>query len=279
MVKWKRELDLDIEAKWLLRIYDTFAIYLSKYIANSKSLKDRTISRMQRQCVERYEKRYGADWDAILVLSEEEHTYYTSLLGNRVPVMTTQVGIDVDYFDPNCTIQNKDIDIVYTGTMNWKPNVDNVVWMAKEILPRVKERVPQVKFAVIGRNPSKRVKMLESDNTTVSGEVEDIRAYMRRSKVSFIFSFSGSGKKIKLMELLSMGVPVICEPESLGGYGTMDIPGVIVIKRNETDKIVETIVRLISDTEVLSVLSRSASKAARASYDYRKIELEYAEVW
>ena len=193
--------------------------------------------------------------------------------------MTTRIGIDINYFKgKNKNFNLRDIDIIFVGSMRWTPNVDNVIWFANRVFPFILKELPKAKFYIVGRNPSQRVINLRSDHIIATGEVEDVRKYLNRSKVSFLFSFSGSGIKIKVMELLAMGVPIICDRDSLQGYNKENIKGVLILKKNEPIKLLESIHELIFNKKKWQKISDEAVAYAKEHFDYKTIKWNFKEL-
>ena len=277
MFNWRRRLVKNVNEKCLLRVHDALPLHLKKVIHYSKSVKESMLLRMQKYTITKLEKEYIKDWDGILTHSDVDGKYYYSLSSKTVPVNTAKIGIDIDYFLLRNSSQSKDIDMIYVGSMRWKPNVDCVVWFCEIILPLISMKLPSFRIFIVGRNPSKRVQRLASKNVIVTGEVEDIREYAKRSKLSFLFIFSGSGIKKKIMELLAMGIPIICDRESLQGYNEEEMGGVIIVNKTNITNIADTIVKLLNNEQLRIEMSQSAVVTARKYFDYRKIDYNFEE--
>ena len=276
MVHWRRPLNVPLATKCILRIHDAFPIHLIRTITHSKNWKEYLIKKIQLLTIQNHEKKYAGDWDAILTLSANKKERYEKITSSYLPIHITRVGVDTSYFSPGQSSQ-RDIDVVYVGSMSWTPNVDNVVWFHNRVLPKVMRKLPNLQFFVVGRNPSKRVKKLHSQNIIITGEVGDVREYLNRSKLSFIFSFSGSGIKMKIMELLAMGIPIICDKESLQGYNGIEMGGVINVKKNDIDVIVDKIIEILNDKKQWFALSKAARATAGKYFDYRNIDYNFEE--
>ena len=276
MVHWRRKLNVPLATKCILKIHDAIPIHLNRSIIHSKSRKEYLFKKLQLFTIQNHEKKYIKDWDAILTLSANEKEHYDMITSSLLPIHVTRVGIDTTYFSPG-RISKRDIDMIFIGSMRWTPNVDNVVWFYNYVLPKVIRKLPNFRFVVVGRNPSKRVQELNSQNCIITGEVGDVRKYLNRSKLSFVFSFSGSGIKMKIMELLSMGIPVICDEESLQGYNDIDMGGVINVNKNDIDDIVKNIIEVLGDKKQWLALSKAANATARKYFDYRNIDYNFEE--
>jgi glycosyltransferase involved in cell wall biosynthesis len=275
MIDWRRKLDRELHTKFLIRIHDPFPLHLEKIVEHSTSIKESIFLGMRKRRIATFEKKYIQDWDGILTHTAVEKQYYDKLSSFKVPVHVAPIGVDVHHLSVKHTQAAKDIDMVYIGAMRWRPNVDSVLWFYEHILPSLMNKIPNFRLAVVGRNPSRRILKLASDHVIVTGEVDDIREYAKRSKLSFCFSLSGSGIKKKIMELLAMGLPIVCDKESLQGYDAGKVRGVIIVDKNAIPNIVNTIVDLLENPELLEGMSRDAAETARQHFDYREISYDF----
>lgn len=275
MIDWRRKLDQQLHTKFIIRIHDPFPLHLEKIVVRSKAIKESIFLGMRKRGITAFEKRHIQDWDGILTHTAVEKQHYDRLSSFKIPVHVAPIGVDIHHLSVKHNQAAKDIDIVYMGAMRWRPNVDSVLWFYEHVLPPLKKNIPNCRMAVVGRNPSKRILKLASEHIIVTGEVEDIREYAKRSKISYCFSLSGSGIKKKIMELLAMGLPVVCDKESLQGYDAQRVRGVVVVDKSNIPGIVDTMVGLLENPKLLAGMSRDAAETARQYFDYRKISYDF----
>jgi sugar transferase (PEP-CTERM/EpsH1 system associated) len=171
-----------------------------------------------------FEKDIAAGFDRSLFVSESEAQYFSRLAGNGTQVDVVHNGVDFDYFSPNGGVRNK-TDILFTGVMDYYPNVDAVSWFVHKIFPLIKEQVPVARFWIVGRNPSKAVKRLhDGENVFVTGYVEDVRPYFEKCGV-FVAPFRiACGVQNKILEALAMGLPVVATPIGAEGLISDSLP-------------------------------------------------------
>ncbi|MHC4182839.1 MAG: glycosyltransferase, partial [Planctomycetota bacterium] len=157
----------------------------------------------------RYEKRTCREFRMILAVSKEDREWFKNRFGvNRVLAIPT--GVDTKYFRPSRNEVQKG-NIVFTGSMDWLPNEDAVIWFVKEVMPLIRKEIPSVKFTIAGRKPTLSVKRLALDypDVEVTGDVEDIRPYMERASVFAVPIRIGSGTRLKIFEAMAMGKAVV----------------------------------------------------------------------
>ena len=164
------------------------------------------------------ERRLAAKMNANLVCTPLERSIFES----RIPGSSTGVmpnGVDLEYFSPK-GLQPERGHLVFTGVMNYFPNVDGCEWLVREVLPKVIADHPQVKLTIVGSNPSRAVTRLTRDShVMVTGAVLDTRSYVRRAAIVVAPIRIARGIQNKVLEGLAMGVPVVATSAAVQGVG------------------------------------------------------------
>jgi len=141
---------------------------------------------------------------ALFVKSAPECAAKVEVLGN---------GVDTEYFSPQAGIESPFRDgepaLVFTGAMDYWPNVDAVRWFASEVLPRLRARRPQLPFYIVGRRPTAAVKALAGDGVVVTGSVVDVRPYVAHAAVVVAPLRIARGVQNKVLEAMAMARPVV----------------------------------------------------------------------
>jgi sugar transferase (PEP-CTERM/EpsH1 system associated) len=123
-------------------------------------------------------------------------------------------GVDADYFSPEHALANPfaadAIPLVFTGAMDYWPNIDAAIWFAAEVLPRLRATHPRLRFYIVGRSPDARVQALaEEDAIVVTGMVDDVRPYLRHAVVVVAPLRIARGIQNKVLEAMAMARPVV----------------------------------------------------------------------
>ena len=131
-------------------------------------------------------------------------------------------GVDTDYFAPDHTLSNPfpngDLGIVFTGAMDYEPNITAVQYFTEEVFPQLRASFPRLVFFIVGSNPTSAIKNLgKKDGVTVTGRVPDVRPYLQHALAAVAPMQIARGVQNKILEALSMGVPVLASPEALTG--------------------------------------------------------------
>lgn len=122
-------------------------------------------------------------------------------------------GVDAHFFAPAADRASPfaagEIAIVFTGAMDYWPNVDAVCWFAREVLPTLQRRQPALRFHIVGRSPAPAVRALASSGVVVTGTVPDVRPYLQHAAVVVAPLRLARGIQNKILEAMAMGRPVV----------------------------------------------------------------------
>jgi sugar transferase (PEP-CTERM/EpsH1 system associated) len=162
-----------------------------------------------------------ADWS--LFVSEAEAALFQTrepAFGDRVHYVSN--GVDLAYFDPAQSFPapyGTDVaNFVFTGAMDYPPNVDAVSWFAREVLPAVRRALPGAQFHIAGSNPTAPVRALANlPGVFVTGRVADIRPYIAHATASVAPMRIARGIQNKVLEAMAMGRPTVVTPDALEG--------------------------------------------------------------
>ena len=167
--------------------------------------------------MEAAERRYLRLADRVLTVSETDRDAFASFLDLR-KLTVIPTGVDVDYFHP-MPVEEIANSLVFTGSMDWLPNEDAILYFVDAILPLIKQQCPEVSLEVVGRSPSRKLQALAEKEKSVrlTGWVEDIRPFVARGAVCIVPLRIGGGTRLKIFEAMAMGKAVIST--SVGAEG------------------------------------------------------------
>jgi glycosyltransferase involved in cell wall biosynthesis len=148
--------------------------------------------------------------------------------------------------------------VVFVGSMDWMPNDDGIRWFAGEVFGRIQERIPDARLTVVGRSPSPDMRALAARNPAieVTGTVPDVRPYLERAAVSVVPLRIGGGTRLKIYELMAMGVPVIST--AIGAEGLPIRHGEHLLVADTAEEQVSAICALLTDPASAELLAANA---------------------
>ncbi len=179
------------------------------------------------------EARLTADADAIAFVSDEEAALFRSVVGTRAArIVTIANGVDAEAFEPGKSWSRPSWGngptFVFTGAMDYQPNIDAVIWFAETVLPRLLAVRDDVQFAIVGSNPAPAVRALANRrNVIVTGRVPDVQPYLAYAAAVVAPLQIARGIQNKVLEALAMSRPTIVSVHALTGIGTPDTTPVI----------------------------------------------------
>lgn len=162
----------------------------------------------------RYERAVAARSRRSFFVTENETALFRHLAPESVHTCEAVCnGVDADYFapDPSCAspYSPQELPVVFTGAMDYWPNIDAATWFATEILPRLRTQWPSLRFHVAGRNPTPAVRALAGDAVSVTGTVPDMRPYLQHAAVVVAPLRLARGIQNKVLEAMAMGQAVV----------------------------------------------------------------------
>jgi glycosyltransferase involved in cell wall biosynthesis len=147
--------------------------------------------------------------------------------------------------------------VAFVALMGWRPNADAAVWLVEEVWPLVRAQLPEARLLLVGRSPGPRVQRLAAHDITVTGTVPDPRPYLAQTRVTVAPLLSGGGTRLKVLESLDAGRPVVATP--IGAEGLEDLVGDGVTVTETATAMADSIVAYLADPE------RAARDGARGS--------------
>lgn len=199
----------------------------------------------------------------------------TALFGKLAPECAVRVepmcnGVDADFFSPAHDLSSPyrpdELPVVFTGAMDYWPNVDAVTWFAAEVLPELLKKWPQVRFYIVGRAPTPAVQALASESIVVTGTVPDVRPYLRHAATVVAPLRVARGIQNKILEAMAMARPVIASESCAGGVDA--VVGTEFLVAAEAADFVRTIDELLRAPERAAEMGRAARQSVVERYSW-----------
>ena len=207
-----------------------------------------------------FERRMATEFDSTVFVSREEAELFRRLAPESAAKTTYRIqGVDSDFFDPAIDFENPYVDgapaLVFTGMMDYWPNVDAVTWFADQAFPRIRERVPNALFCIVGMRPTPQVsKLAERPGVMVTGSVPDVRPYLAHAHAAVLPLRIARGIQNKVLEAMSMQRPVIATPGAMTGI--QPFAGFEPTISEDADTLVEAAVGLLSQPRTVAPAGR-----------------------
>jgi sugar transferase (PEP-CTERM/EpsH1 system associated) len=200
-----------------------------------------------------YERKVALECDASLFVSKPEADLFRAL----APESTAKIGffnngVDTEYFSPERSYATPypfgERAVVFTGAMDYWPNVDAVQWFAAEVFPQLRARFADLRFYIVGARPSGAVQALaQLPGVVVTGTVPDVRPYIAHARVAVAPLRIARGIQNKVLEAMAMATPVVVSPQALEGIEA--IPGTDLVLANDAAGFVTAVSSLLDQSD------------------------------
>lgn len=226
--------------------------------------------------LERLERWACQTADAVTAVSDTDKLLLTALAPG-VRITTIPNCIDVSLYELPAAPDAPRYDLVFSGKMDYRPNVDAVLWFADAVWPLIVQQRPSATWAIVGQKPHARLERLRQvPGITLTGWVESVRPYMAGAGV-FIMPFRvGSGTRLKLIEAMAAGKAIVST--SVGAEGFPVQPGRELLVADEAVGLATAVLQLLTDESAAEQLGQAAQQFAR-QYDWRVVTPLFDQVY
>ncbi len=216
--------------------------------------------------------------DGVAVVSEAEATIYRQEVGIHAGLTVLRHAVDTEYHQPlpdagevvdESTRQNARKNIVFIGVLNYRPNVEGIRWFVHNVLPLLREHVPDVNLQIVGRHPSPAVLELAGEaNVQVVGSVPDVRQYLAGALASIAPLQIARGVQSKVLEAMASGRVAVCSPGAAEGIHGNDGEHLLVCRSPQ--EWATTLEEIIHDRQRRTTIAASARQRIEAMYPWEK---------
>lgn len=197
-----------------------------------------------------FERKMAIATDVSMFISEDEAALFKRLAPESAhKTFHRKQGVDSNYFDPGHSFDNPyaggEKPLVFTGAMDYWPNIEAVCWFCEHVLPALRDRDPQVLFCIVGMKPTEQVQRLaELPGVRVTGAVPDVRPYLHYALAACLPLRIARGIQNKALEAMSMMLPVLATGSAMTGIEQP--PGTLSLVAEEADEMIELAVDLLA---------------------------------
>ncbi len=191
------------------------------------------------------------------------------VLHQRAPQARIEVvgnGVDCDFFAASPAPAGPRRDVVFLGKMDYHANIDAALYFVDKIWPQVRTRRPDLRLVIVGAQPPKQILALRDQGITVTGTVPDVRPYYQGALASVVPLRVGGGTRLKILEAMAAGTPVIST--RLGAEGLEAVDGRDILIADTPEAMADRLVSLQADTPQWHDLVANARRVVQAKYDW-----------
>lgn len=258
----------------ILDLPDAFSLYWQRRKEVPRSLLSRMLDNIESKRVIKYEEYVLNEFNLNLVCSQEDQEFLikTHHVSN---IELLPNGVDTQQFKPGKHDYSHNETLLFTGNMDYDPNIDAVVYFVDEILPTIVNAFPNVKFVIAGQRPIDKVKALDNGkNVFVTGFIPDLSETYNSASVVVAPLRFGAGTQNKVLEAMSMGIPVVCSNIGFKGLGINDGEGAFM--RLGASDFAEQVIKLLSDEALRNTTGKKGIEVIEKSFTWETISEKLA---
>ncbi|HUJ24716.1 MAG TPA: glycosyltransferase family 4 protein [Myxococcales bacterium] len=247
---------LQPEARLVLDAHNVEAEIVER-VAESAPAWQRRALRWQARRIRELERDLARRMDLVLTCSERDAEAFRAMGARRVRVVPNAVPP----LAPPIVAQRR--NVVFVGSLDWRPNAEAAVILARDIWPRCRALLPGARLAIVGRNPPAQVNALAGPDVIIAGNVPDVTPWLDGAFATAVPLRAGSGTRIKILEAWAAGVPVVASPVAAEGLPYTD--GRDILIAGEPSDFARALVRLWRDRQLAEELA-AAGRATVAPF-------------
>jgi glycosyltransferase involved in cell wall biosynthesis len=212
-----------------------------------------------------YEKQFYYLFDKILAISDNDRQKIIRAAASQDKVFTFPVPCQIKnyyYFGAK--------NILFVGLLSWWPNKDGILWFYHKIYPKIKQSDPQVRLQIIGANPDTKIKEIAAADSSVEvlGYVRNLDKYYKKAGVFISPIRAGAGIRIKILQALSAGIPVVSTHTGATGLNLQ--AGEEILYADNENLFAESVLKLLKTKQLSEKLSRKGIDFLKKNYSRQK---------
>jgi polysaccharide biosynthesis protein PslH len=237
---------------------------LTRMAASERTRLRRSYNRVEASRYRRFEEHVWAGSAACATTSQRDADQIRQRRpGTQVAVIPN--GADVETFVPADGEPAPD-SVIFVGLLDYRPNHDGALWLVDEIWPRVRELRPSATLTIVGSGPRALLERLSSESVTATGWVTDVRPYLSGASVSVVPLRIGGGTRLKILDAMAMGVPVVST--HIGAEGIDAVEGEHIVYGDTVEELASRTAGLLGDPAARARMSRSARRLVEQRYSW-----------
>jgi len=250
----------------ILDLPDAYSLYWKRRIKSSTGLM-KAFNALEYKRVFKYEKILNT-FDLTLVCSEEDQKYL--IKDNQISnVELLPNGVDCQRFSFPENTYNENKTILFTGNMDYAPNVDAVSYFVEDIFPLILKKVPSAQFIIAGQRPVDKVLSLASHNVKVTGFIENLSDVYKKASIVVAPLRFGAGTQNKVLEAMATGIPVVSRNIGFKGLGIKNGDGVLL--EVTTQGFADACIQLLKNRDYRMTVGQKGNQVVREKYDWSSI--------
>lgn len=242
----------------ILDLHNIESALFSSYAKDARGFKSLVV-KLESSALRRIERRTLASFNTVTVVSDRDL--------DRISGMHPHVLVCPNGWDPSDPVpMGTGSTVVFVGLFGWAPNADAAVWLVEKVWPLVRREQRDARLFLVGREPTPAVRALEADDVIVTGTVADVRPYLANATVAVAPLRAGGGSRLKILEALNTGRPVVAT--TIGAEGLEDFVGKGLLLADTPQDFADTVIEILNDPDKAGVLGELGNLAVSETHSW-----------
>ncbi|MCS7047585.1 MAG: glycosyltransferase family 4 protein [Gemmataceae bacterium] len=271
-----RLLDPTLPGARLVVAHNVETLLWQRYYTAATNPLTRWYLKQQWRKFERCEGAVFREADRVVAVSDDDADLVATRFG-QPNVDVVDNGVDPAYFIAGVG-PRAPYTILFLGALDWRPNIDAVHWLLDRIFPQVRHEIPEARLQIVGRQPSATLvrRVAECAGVELHGDVADVRPFLTRAAVMAVPLRIGGGSRLKILEALASGLPVVATP--VGAEGLNLKPGEHY-DAADLDQLAEALVRALREPERIQVQAERGRRLVIEQYAWEVLARKLEQSW
>ena len=264
----------DARVPWVAQLHHVTSARVEQERSVTPGRRQRWLLARDAVLARRVERRLLDELDAVVVVSDDDAALLTAGATPRARLLVAPNGVDVERYRQ--TPLPAGPTILMTGSFQYGPNVDGARWLCDEVLPRVRAEVPDATLALVGREPLPEVVALAGrEGVALHADVPDMAPFLEAARVAVVPLRIGTGTRLKALEAMAAGRPVVGTTVGLEGLGL--VAGVHAEVADDADAFAASVVRLLRDDGHAHALAEAGRELVVERYHWPVLADRFAD--
>jgi glycosyltransferase involved in cell wall biosynthesis len=211
-----------------------------------------------------FEKKFINKYDILIPITNKDFEQY-QMWGNNKPAIIAPFGINAKEYKMESTPSSKPLKLFFLGSLDWIPNIEGLLWFVEKVFKPISNS--NIELHIAGRNSNSRLRqtLKKEKNIIFHGEVESSKDYVLDKHIMVVPLFAGSGMRVKIIEGMAMGKPVISTPLGMEGINVTN--GEMANICPQADCFIKTIMDFFDNPEKINIIGEKAHEFVKNNFD------------
>ena len=260
----------NFKGKVVLRAQNVEFKVWESYLLGHNRLFEKVYLKIALRRLKKFELEMIHHLDGVINLSDEDRAIYQNIAPNTsfatIPIgLNSCKSIDLESRE----VKSSAIIVYHLGSMDWRPNLQGVLWFLTEVMPLLIERYPAVKIRLAGKEMPDEIYAFEGSNLTVDGEVENAIEYQKDKAILIVPLLAGSGIRVKIIEAMSLGKSIVST--SIGAQGIQYTNGKNILIADDPKSFAKAIITCIQSPVLRTNLEKNGKSLIRETYSLKEV--------